>query len=115
MWICFLSTGLYANFSDCDLNAGFIPAHLRYLSHRLDLPDLARLASEQPGGGERERELTWALRDLFWRPEHIEGSFVPARRDWFGGIMWMVSRQDPEDQSALVLATKGGHNGEMHN
>jgi hypothetical protein len=110
-----LSPGLYANFSDCDLNAGFIPAHLRYLSHRLDLPDLARLASEQPGGGERERELTWALRDLFWHPEHIEGSFVPARRDWFGGMMWMVSRQEPEDQSALVLATKGGHNGEMHN
>jgi hypothetical protein len=110
-----LSPGLYANFSDCDLNASFIPAHLRYLSQRLDLPDLARLASEQPGGGERERELTWALRDLFWHPEHIEGRFVPAHRDWFGGMMWMVSRQDPEDQSALVLATKGGHNGEMHN
>jgi hypothetical protein len=30
-------------------------------------------------------------------------------------MMWMVSRQDPEDPGALVLATKGGHNGEMHN
>ena len=28
------------------LNARFVPAHLRYLSHRLDLPDLARLARE---------------------------------------------------------------------
>jgi len=81
----------------------------------LDLPDLARLVSEQPGGGERERELTWALRDLFWRPEHVEEAFVPPRHDWFGGMMWMVSRQDPEDPGALVLATKGGHNGEMHN
>ena len=30
-------------------------------------------------------------------------------------MMWMISRQDPEDPGALVLATKGGHNGEMHN
>ena len=60
-----LSPGLYVNFSDCDVNAGFMPAHLSYLSRRLDLPDLTRLLKEQPGGGERERELTWALRDLF--------------------------------------------------
>ena len=110
-----LSPGLYVNFSDCDVNAGFVPAHLYYLSRRLDLPDLARLPEEQPRGGERERELTWALRDLFWRSEHVEGRFVPARHDWFGGMMWMVARQDPEDPGALVLATKGGHNGEMHN
>jgi hypothetical protein len=110
-----LSPGLYVNFSDCDVNAGFIPAHLYYLSGKLDLPDLARLVSEQPGGGERERELTWALRELFWRPERAERRFVPARHDWFGGMMWMVSRQEPEDPGALVLATKGGHNGEMHN
>ena len=110
-----LSPGLYVNFSDCDRHVGLIPAHLSYLSRRLDLPDLGRLVSEQPGGGERERELTWALRDLFWRPERVEDTFVPDRHDWFGGMMWMVSRQDPEDPDALVLATKGGHNGEMHN
>ena len=110
-----LSPGLYVNFSDCDRHVGLIPAHLSYLSRRLDLPDLGRLVSEQPGGGERERELTWALRDLFWCPERVEGPFFPDRHDWFGGMMWMVSRQDPEDPGALVLATKGGHNGEMHN
>jgi len=110
-----LSPGLYVNFSDCDRHVGLIPAHLSYLSRRLDLPDLGRLVSEQPGGGERERELTWALRDLFWRPERVEDTFVPDRHDWFCGMMWMVSRQDPEDPGALVLATKGGHNGEMHN
>ena len=110
-----LSPGLYVNFSDCDRHVGLIPSHLYYLSSRLDLPDLARLVGEQPGGGEREAELTWALRDLFWRPEHVEGRFVPGRQDWFGGMVWMISRQDPEDPGALVLATKGGHNGEMHN
>jgi hypothetical protein len=110
-----LSPGLYANFSDCDQHVGLVRAHLNYLSRRLDLPDLARLVREQPGGGEREAELTWALRDLFWHPEYVDGDFVPGRHDWFGGMMWMISRQDPANPSALVLATKGGHNGEMHN
>jgi len=110
-----LSPGLYANFSDCDQHVRLIRAHLDYLSRTLDLPDLARLVSEQPGGGEREVELSWALRDIFWRPEHVEEGFLPDRHDWFGGMMGMVSRQDPEDPRALVLATKGGHNGEMHN
>lgn len=108
-----LSPGLYVNFSDCDRHISFIPAHLSYLSRRLELPDLARLAREQPESS--EHELTWGLRNLFWRTEPVEGHFVPARHDWFGGMMWMISRQDPDDPDALVLATKGGHNGEMHN
>ena len=108
-----LSPGLYVNFSDCDRRVSFIPAHLSYLSRRLDLPDLARLAREQPDSG--EHELTWGLRNIFWRPEPVEGHFVPTHHDWFGGMMWMVSRQDPDNPDALVLATKGGHNGEMHN
>jgi hypothetical protein len=110
-----LSPGLYVNFSDCDRHVGFVPAHLFYVARKLDLPDLARLAREQVGRTERERELTWALRNLFWRAKPVEGRFVPARHDWFGGTMWMVSRQDPKDTNTLALATKGGHNGEMHN
>jgi len=51
-----------------------------------------------------------------WRaaPEPA-GEFVPARHDWFRGMMWMISRYDPADPDALVLAAKGGHNAEMHN
>ena len=30
-------------------------------------------------------------------------------------MMWMIARYDPTDPEALVLAAKGGHNGEMHN
>jgi hypothetical protein len=29
--------------------------------------------------------------------------------------MWMLARYNPADANALVLAAKGGHNGEMHN
>jgi Heparinase II/III-like protein len=29
--------------------------------------------------------------------------------------MWLIARSDPTDPDALVLAAKGGHNGELHN
>ncbi len=110
-----LSPGLYVNFSDCDRHISFIAPHLAYLSRRLDLPDLMRLAREQTMT-RRERALTWGLRSLFWRPSpDPPGRFIPARHDWFSGMMWMIARYNPADPNALVLAAKGGHNGEMHN
>lgn len=111
-----LSPGVYVNFSDCDPNVRFIAAHLAYLAKRLELPDLMRLARAQSPEGGRLGELNWALRALFWRPSsEPAGLFTPARHDWFPGMMWMIARYDPEDPNALVLAAKGGHNGEMHN
>lgn len=110
-----LGPGVSVNFSDCDRNVTFIPAHLTYLARRLDLPDLMKFARAQPGH-KRLGELHWALRDLCWRPDpEPAGEFVPARHDWFSEMMWMLARYDPADPNALVLAAKGGHNGEMHN
>lgn len=110
-----LGPGVSVNFSDCDRNVTFIPAHLAYLARRLDLPDLMKFARVQPHH-RRQGELHWALRDLCWRPDpEPAGAFVPARHDWFSEMMWMLARYDPADPSALVLAAKGGHNGEMHN
>lgn len=110
-----LGPGVSVNFSDCDRNVTFIPAHLAYLARRLDLPDLMKFARSQPGH-RRQDELHWAIRNLCWRPDpEPAGEFVPARHDWFSGMMWMLARYDPADPHALVLAAKGGHNGEMHN
>lgn len=110
-----LSPGLTVNFSDSDSRRGFIAAQLAYLSRRLDLPDLMRLAREQTGT-RREQAPVWGLRSLFWRPApEPAGQFAPARHDWFSGMMWMIARRDPGDPDGLVLAAKGGHNGEMHN
>lgn len=110
-----LAPGALANFSDCDPVVHYPTALLCYLSRRLEIPDLMRFAREQPEGG-RGGELPWALRNLLWRVEdEPAGRFTPARRDWFGGMMWMFARMNPEDPDALVLAAKGGHNGEMHN
>lgn len=108
-----LSPRRYVAFSDCDPDIGFVAAHLAYLSRRLDIPDLMRLAAEQDHGG-RTGEPTWALRELTWRPDPAE-AFVPTRHDWFSGMMWMLARAAPADPDGLVVAAKGGHNGEMHN
>ena len=110
-----LGPGVSVNFSDCDRNVTFIPAHLTYLAQRLDLPDLMKFARVQPGH-RRHGEIHWAIRDLCWRPDpQPVGAFIPARHDWFSEMMWLLARYDPADPNALVLAAKGGHNGEMHN
>ena len=93
-----LGPGVYVNFSDCDRNIHFICAHLEYLAQRFNLPDLSRLARVQPREGRRLDEITWGLRDLFWRPAaETAGDFVPARQDWFPQMMWMLARMDPAD------------------
>lgn len=110
-----LSPGSYVNFSDCDADVVLEKSLLAYLARRVNLPELRALASAQSTDGTR-RDLSWELRRLFWRlPMAAPEPFIPARHEWYGGMMWMISRYDPSDPQALVLAAKGGHNGEMHN
>ncbi len=108
-----LTTDAWVNFSDCDRTIRFIPGHLTYLAQRLDVPELMKLARTQPtpwNGG------TWALRNLVWQPAaQPAGHFVAGKQDWYAEMMWMIGRIDPADSNALVLAAKGGNNGEMHN
>lgn len=110
-----LSNGMWVNFSDAPRHAVFIAPQMAYLARRLDLPGLLELAKTQPPFSARP-ELAWLLRGLFWElPEAGESQFVPARHDWYSGMMWMFARFQPENPDALVLAAKGGHNAEMHN
>ena len=110
-----LSPNRHLNFSDCQTRVHYSYALLAFLAGRLDLPDLAALANERPGRN-RRINLTWSLRTLFWQvPADVPPQCVSSAHDWFGGIMWMVARFNPKDANALVLAAKGGHNGEMHN
>lgn len=109
-----LSPGHYAPFSDCGLDITYPSGLTHFLAQRLDLPGLVAIDCHKPGAAEREGEVQWALRNLMWRAEGA-ASFRPAEHDWYRGLMWMVSRLDPGDPDALVLAVKGGHNDEMHN
>ncbi len=111
-----LSQGIYVNFSDCTPDVALEPALLHYLGSRLELPDLHALAVAQQATAPHRAYSDWGLRSLFWLPPTtIPNTYVPARHDWFSGLMWMLARMEPADPNALVLATKGGHNDEMHN
>ncbi len=113
-----MSPGFYVNFSDCDPIIVFPTSLLVYLAERLDLPGLLTLSKQQDnkGNASRNSELNWALRNLVWQvPPVEETTYIPAENDWYNGMVWMVARRNPQDPDALVLAAKGGHNGEMHN
>jgi hypothetical protein len=108
-----LSPSVYVNFSDCDRDVRLIAPHLAYLAQRLAIPELGVLARSPVA--EHQQHFPWGLRDLFWRPESDEQPLTLARDDFFRGMQWLIARDDPSDPNALVLAVKGGHNGEMHN
>ena len=109
-----MDRGAWATFSDGSERPLNSPGLLVWLSRRLDIPDLMRLARQTPPG--RSAGLTGALRDLLWGTDDApSGDFVPARCDWFPDLAWLISRFRPEDPNALSLAVKGGDNNASHN
>ncbi|MEZ4637229.1 MAG: hypothetical protein R2856_20120 [Caldilineaceae bacterium] len=110
-----MSPGRYVNFSDCDAEVIQERSLLAFLAQRMNLPELAALANTQPAAGARD-VLQWELRKTFWQlPADAPKQLVTARHEWYSGMMWMIARADPGDPNGLILAAKGGHNGEMHN
>ncbi|MDI7277249.1 MAG: heparinase II/III family protein, partial [Anaerolineae bacterium] len=112
-----LSPGRYAPFSDVGRDQYLPGEALAYLSRRLGEPDLLALNCRQglPSEGAISC-LSQALRGLFWlRDLPAAAPWQPAARDWIAGIDWLIARQNPADPDGLVLAVKGGHNGESHN
>lgn len=109
-----LSPGVYTNFSDCDRDVRLMAPHLTYLAQHLDIPELLPLANPRLASA-REHQLSWGLRSLFWVAEPTDAPVALGKDDIFRGMQWLIARYNPTDPDALVLAAKGGHNGEMHN
>ena len=110
-----LSQDVCVNFSDCDADVRFSQSILTYLAERLDLPALYGLAARQPKF-HRQSNFSFAIRELFWAlPDDTDDLLVLNHHDWFGDMMWMLARYEPENPDTLVLAAKGGSNFEMHN
>ncbi|MWG33862.1 heparinase [Halomarina oriensis] len=65
----------------------------------VDVPSLVRAASV----------------DDVIRTEATGERYAPPATAFFSGNDWWVARADPADPDGLVVATKGGHNGEPHN
>lgn len=56
------------------------------------------------------------LGELFWMPADAEPQNVPNETlNWFPDLQVLVARESPTLGEGLVLAAKGGHNGESHN
>ena len=116
-----MAPGQWVNFADTESRTIFPDAFLIYTAERLNLPDLITLYHEQcqrENTTARASELPWMIRRLFWRSKDTPNKpvrFIPAKHDWYNGMHWMFARVNPANPDALVLAAKGGHNGEMHN
>lgn len=110
-----LSPQNYLNFSDCDREVNLMTAHLAFLAERLNRPELLSL-NPLKDGASGSHHPGWGLRTVAWKgPEAAAKEVLPVAHEWFGDLQWMIARQDPANPDGLVLAVKGGHNGEMHN
>ncbi|GAK52206.1 hypothetical protein U14_03457 [Candidatus Moduliflexus flocculans] len=88
---------------------------------QLALAFAANLRATSQEGASLLREHTGAalihiLRDLFWMPaERSAAANCQAETVWLPDVQVLLAREQPEDGQGLVLAAKGGHNGENHN
>jgi hypothetical protein len=89
--------------------------HLALLAQRNWRPDGEPDASL--GLGVRCGDLLYALRELFWVPaDAVLQSLAVPRSAWYSHSHLLVAREQPQaPDRGLVLAVKGGHNGEGHN
>lgn len=123
-----LSPGRYVPFSDASETDGLLPYAACWAGSEFDLPSLVargryELAAERP-----VKQLPRTLRNLFWCSDAAGASTgngngngiadrvaAPPERSYFPGDEWWIVRADATDPGGLVVAAKGGHNGESHN
>jgi len=115
-----LSPGRFLPFGDASETDGLLPYAACWAGTEFDVPSLVargryELATERP-----VRQLPRTLRNLFWCLE-ADGDagagrvHAPPERVYFPGDEWWLARVDAADPDGLVVAAKGGHNGESHN
>jgi hypothetical protein len=110
-----LAPGLWASFSDSDVNPSFHPGLLSLLAETQGLPQLVEIGAANDFSVDDFNQFCWPLRQFLWPLPDYAPRFGGATHDWFPDMGWMISRLDPADPAALAVAIKGGHNDEMHN
>lgn len=99
----------FVNFSDSHEEQTMEQGLLGYLAVKCELPALAALGAQMPPP--QPGPLVETLRNLYWPyPTTLETEVEIPSRSYFTGMTWMIARNGD-----LVLAVKGGNNGEMHN
>ncbi len=121
-----LSGDQCVNFSDCIDTFRPAPWLCAYLWKHLGIENFGRLArrslesarqSESIGGMAHTPDLLADCVELFFHmPEDLpSGGLIHEPCVYRPSLEWMISRHDPSDEDTLILAVKGGHNGEHHN
>lgn len=104
-----LSGSKVANFADCGPEVGFRSGPVVWAAARVGVPGTVALASRRQG----RRPYLASMLDLWLTPE--PGEFDPPSESFLPDLMVLVARGARADGEQLVLAVKGGHNGEKHN
>lgn len=111
-----LSPGRYPPFSDAEPTYR-LPPHLCYeLGERYDIQTLIERGNRSLAAGGADVSFEGNVRDLAWT--HLERTATPRdpeRTTYFAGCDWWIARGMPNQPAGIVVAAKGGHNGESHN
>jgi len=112
-----LSPGHHLPFSDAYEATWPDPYIACRLGERFDEPGLlARGRAAVSGGGIPKEKAAANVRTLAWcagLPDPSPPAQPPRR--FLAGYDWWIARAEPGDPDGLVVAAKGGHNGESHN
>jgi hypothetical protein len=114
-----LSGNNVVNFSDSSPRVGFSPSLMFYLGQRLSVPEISAFAQYQYDINPRSASIN-NVRDLVWIPiwgplGRYPVKWKPEKHIYYSQMQWMISRVNPDDENTLMLAAKGGNNGENHN
>jgi len=111
-----LSPGRYVPFSDACENKPLAAYAMCWLGERFDLPALSDRGLREFDRHPRLLTVTGTVRNLLWcRDVDADPDATLPRQDFLAGFDWWFARRDPGDPNGLVVATKGGSNGESHN
>jgi len=121
-----LSPGEFINFSDAARAVVKAAGVCCWVGHRVGVPEMVGLGRRVLPMLTPERVHGDVYRRGRFRPEFIFRSLMwgdtepaapPKHRSttFLRGFQWLISRYDPADPMGLVLAAKGGHNGEDQN
>ncbi len=104
-----LSGRKVANFADCPPEVSFRSGPVAWAAERAGVPPMVALAARGAGHAPRRGSVL----DVWLAPE--PGKFAPPAEAFLPELQVMVARTAGEEGEQLVLAAKGGHNGEIHN
>ena len=111
-----LSPGRFPAFSDSSERYDLPPYLASELGHRYGIAGLVAHGEAALARKTSVDVFPMLMRDLFWTRDYVPDLEIEhARRDYFPGCGWWISRVAPNEADGLVVAAKAGHNGEPHN